>query len=170
MILCFWLITEQHQRLWLLPWDTDLRQFFSVCSIISYDLGLVPYCYNLLMITFFQLWHLDDSCLGMGRYTCICDRNSPWNKRYDWNSRDGCVPNLAISYFNSQNRTLVNLVSGTFLSNYDHLKVILSTNHCPSSLFCALQAVDLPSSVHCFNMGPKSSFISIHADGWSSYL
>lgn len=70
------------------------------------------------LICYFQLWNIDDSYPRMARHTCICYRDSSWNKCCNWNCCYNCLSYLAISYFNTQNRALVYLVSGKKTSAY----------------------------------------------------
>lgn len=123
-----------------------------------------------MLISLFQFWHLDDSCTEMGRCTCICHWNRTWNKCYNWYWRDSCIPNLAISYFNSQNRTLVNLVSGKACNISCLLKFTPYLTFIIFVIVYILHAVELPFVMYWFDMGPKSPIVGMYADGWSGNL
>uniref|UniRef100_A0A7C8Z449 Uncharacterized protein n=1 Tax=Opuntia streptacantha TaxID=393608 RepID=A0A7C8Z449_OPUST len=82
-----------------------------------------------------QFWYFDDCCIGMGRNAGIYNRHSPRHKCYYWNCCNLYLSCLRISDINSQDRTLVHLVS-----------------------------VVIPPVMRWFYLGPKWHRISIHVN------
>uniref|UniRef100_A0A7C8Z423 Solute carrier family 40 member n=1 Tax=Opuntia streptacantha TaxID=393608 RepID=A0A7C8Z423_OPUST len=87
------------------------------------------------VVSGFIFWYFDDCCIGMGRNAGIYNRHSPRHKCYYWNCCNLYLSCLRISDINSQDRTLVHLVS-----------------------------VVIPPVMRWFYLGPKWHRISIHVN------